>query len=81
MVCLIIKKFDYLGFVVGFDISILIIKGGEFSNLVEVYINIMFIDDLVLCVVVYNEKQGGWIDNLENDLGNGGYIGSVVVID
>lgn len=50
------NKFDYLGFVVGFDISIFIIKGGDMSNFVEVYFNIMFIDNLVFRIVVYNES-------------------------
>lgn len=45
-----------MGFLVGFDISIFIIKGGDMSNMVEVYFNVMLIDNLVFCVVVYNES-------------------------
>ncbi len=78
---LITKKPDHSGFAAGFDTSISTTKGGELSNSVEAYINITPTDDLALRVVAYNEKQGGWIDNLENDPGNGGYIGSAVVID
>ena len=38
-------------------------------------------DDLAVRVAAYNDKQGGWIDNVRNVPGEGGYIGSAVVID
>jgi outer membrane receptor protein involved in Fe transport len=78
---LITKKPDHAGFAAGFDTAIATTKGGEMSNTVEAYINITPTDDLALRVVAYNDKQGGWIDNIENDPNNGGYIGSAVVID
>ena len=78
---LITKKPDHAGFAAGFDTAIATTKGGEMSNTVEAYINITPTDDLALRVVAYNDKQGGWIDNIENDPGNGGYIGSAVVVD
>ncbi|HCL13118.1 MAG TPA: TonB-dependent receptor, partial [Alteromonas sp.] len=78
---LITRKPDHAGFAAGFDTAIATTKGGEMSNTVEAYINITPTDDLALRVVAYNDKQGGWIDNIENDPGNGGYIGSAVVID
>ena len=34
-----------------------------------------------LTVAVYNDNQGGWIDNILNEPGKGGYSGSAVVID
>ncbi|GGF55449.1 TonB-dependent receptor [Alteromonas lipolytica] len=78
---LITKKPDHAGFAAGFDTAIATTKGGEMSNTVEAYINITPTDDLALRVVAYNDKQGGWIDNIENNPGNGGYIGSAVVVD
>jgi outer membrane receptor protein involved in Fe transport len=78
---LITRKPDHAGFAAGFDTAIATTKGGEMSNTVEAYINITPTDDLALRVVAYNDKQGGWIDNIENDPNNGGYIGSAVVID
>ncbi|NVK57840.1 MAG: TonB-dependent receptor [Alteromonadaceae bacterium] len=78
---LITKKPDHAGFAAGFDTSISTTRGGDMSNSVEAYINIAPTDNLAFRVVAYNDKQGGWIDNIENDPGNGGYIGSAVVID
>ncbi|MDC8830826.1 TonB-dependent receptor [Alteromonas gilva] len=78
---LITKKPDHAGFAAGFDTSISTTKGGDMSNSVEAYINIAPTDNLAFRVVAYNDKQGGWIDNIENDPNNGGYIGSAVVID
>ena len=78
---LITRKPDHAGFAAGFDTAIATTKGGEMSNTVEAYISITPTDDLALRVVAYNDKQGGWIDNIENDPGNGGYIGSAVVVD
>jgi iron complex outermembrane receptor protein len=51
------------------------------SNSVEAFINFTPTDELALRVVAYNHKQGGWIDNILNKPGQGGYIGSAVVID
>ncbi|GGF64113.1 TonB-dependent receptor [Alteromonas lipolytica] len=78
---LITKKPDHAGFSAGFDTAIATTKGGEMSNTVEAYINLTPTDDLALRVVAYNDKQGGWIDNIENVPGQGGYIGSAVVVD
>ena len=78
---LITNKPDHSGFAAGFDTSISTTKGGDMSNTVEAYFNITPTDNLALRVAAYNESQGGWIDNIENEPGNGGYIGSAVVID
>ena len=73
-------KPDHSGFAVGFDSNIGFTKGGEMSNAVEAYFNMPLTDDLAVRVAAYNDRQGGWIDNILNDPGNGGYIGSAQVI-
>ena len=78
---LITNKPDHSGFAAGFDTSISTTKGGDMSNTVEAYFNVTPTDNLALRVAAFNESQGGWIDNIENEPGNGGYIGSAVVID
>ncbi|APD89781.1 TonB-dependent receptor [Alteromonas mediterranea] len=78
---LITNKPDHSGFSAGFDTSISTTKGGDMSNTVEAYFNFAPTDNLAFRVAAYNESQGGWIDNIENDPNNGGYIGSAVVID
>ncbi|APD93971.1 TonB-dependent receptor [Alteromonas mediterranea] len=78
---LITNKPDHSGFSAGFDTSISTTKGGDMSNTVEAYFNFTPTDNLAFRVAAYNDSQGGWIDNIENDPNNGGYIGSAVVID
>ncbi len=78
---LITKKPDHTGFSAGVDTNFAFTKGGERSNTVEAFMNFVINDDLALRVAAYNEHQGGWIDNILNEPGNGGYIGSAVVID
>ncbi|WP_133470216.1 TonB-dependent receptor [Paraglaciecola marina] len=75
------KKPDHTSFSAGLDVNIGSTKGGEMSNSVEAYMNFTPTDELALRVVAYNDKQGGWIDNILNKPGEGGYIGSAVVID
>lgn len=77
---MITNKPDHSGFSAGFKTSISTTKGGEMSNSVEVYLNITPTDDLALRVAAYNDRQGGWIDNILNDPDNGGYRGSAEVI-
>ncbi|TDF39962.1 TonB-dependent receptor [Alteromonadaceae bacterium M269] len=78
---LITNKPDHSGFSAGFDTDIGFTKGGETSNTVEAFFNLPVSDSLAFRVAAYNDRQGGWIDNIANDPGNGGYIGSAVVID
>ena len=78
---LITNKPDHSGFSAGFDTSISFTKGGDMSNAVEAYFNMAVTEDMAVRVAAYNDRQGGWIDNIENDPGNGGYIGSAQVID
>jgi iron complex outermembrane receptor protein len=75
------KKPDHSGFSAGLDVNIGSTKGGEMSNSVQAFMNFTPTDELALRVVAYNDKQGGWIDNILNKPGEGGYIGSPVVID
>lgn len=75
------KKPDHTGFAAGFDSSFSTTKEGEMSNSVEAYFNIAPADDLAVRLAVYNDRQGGWIDNVENVPGQGGYIGSSEVIN
>ncbi|WP_100656697.1 TonB-dependent receptor [Alteromonas flava] len=78
---LITKKPDHIGFAAGVDTNFAFTKGGEMSNTVEAFMNFALTDDLAVRVAAYNERQGGWIDNVLNDPANGGYGGSAVVID
>jgi outer membrane receptor protein involved in Fe transport len=78
---LITKKPDHFGFSAGVDTDYSVTKGGEDSSSVEAFFNFTLTDDLAVRVAAYNSKQGGWIDNILNKPGEGGYIGSAVVID
>ncbi|MBT0586906.1 TonB-dependent receptor [Alteromonas oceanisediminis] len=78
---MITNKPDHSGFSAGVDTDIGFTKGGEMSNTVEAYFNFAISDDLAVRVAAYNDNQGGWIDNVLNVPGEGGYIGSAVVID
>lgn len=78
---LITNKPDLNSFGAGFDTNIGFTKGGEMSNSVTAYFNLPLTDKLGFRVAAYNDKQGGWIDNVMNVPGEGGYIGSAVVID
>jgi len=78
---MITKKPDFTGFSGGVDIGASFTKGGEMSNSVEAFLNFVLRDDLAVRITAYNDRQGGWIDNILNEPGQGGYIGSAVVID
>lgn len=77
---LITKKPTHDGFAAGFDTSTSTTKGGDLSNSVEAYFNMSLTDSLAVRVAAYNDHQGGWIDNILNVPGEGGYIGSAEVI-
>jgi len=78
---LITNKPSHDGFAAGFDTSMSTTKGGDLSNSVEAYFNLSLTDSLAVRVAAYNDHQGGWIDNILNVPGEGGYNGSAVVID
>lgn len=65
----------------GFDINTSFTKGGDLSNAVEGYFNLPITDELAIRVAAYTDHQGGWIDNVYNKPGEGGYIGSAVHLD
>ncbi|MCV2883588.1 TonB-dependent receptor [Aestuariibacter sp. AA17] len=78
---MITKKPDHTGFSAGADVDLSTTKDGEMSNAVEAYFNFTPTEDMAVRVAAYSDKQGGWIDNILNQPGEGGYIGSAVVID
>jgi outer membrane receptor protein involved in Fe transport len=77
---LITNKPNHDGFSAGLDTSTGFTKGGDMSNSVEAYFNMSLSDSLAVRVAAYNDYQGGWIDNILNVPGQGGYNGSAVVI-
>ena len=77
---LITNKPNHDGFSAGFDTSTSSTTGGDMSNSVEAYFNMSLTDSLAVRVTTYNDYQGGWIDNILNVPGEGGYNGSAVVI-
>ena len=77
---LITNKPNHDGFAAGFDTSTSSTTGGDLSNSVEAYFNMSLTDSLAVRVAAYNDHQGGWIDNILNVPGEGGYNGSAVVI-
>ena len=77
---LITKKPQHDAFTAGADTNISFTKGGDMSNAVEAYFNMPLTDDLAVRVAAYNDQQGGWIDNVLNEPGEGGYISSAQVI-
>ncbi len=78
---MITNKPDFLGFSGGVDMAASFTKDGEMSNSVQSFLNFTLTDDLAVRVTAYSDNQGGWIDNILNRPGEGGYIGSAVVID
>ena len=78
---LITNKPDHTGFQAGFDVSYSTTSGGEPSNSIEAYINVPVTESFAVRIAAYNDRQGGWIDNVLNDPANGGWNGSAVVID
>ena len=77
---LITNKPNHDGFAAGLDTSTSFTKGGDMSNSAEAYFNMSLTDSLAVRVAAYNDHQGGWIDNILNVPGEGGYNGSAVVI-
>ena len=65
---LITNKPSLAGFDAGFDAETSFTEGGEMSNSVEAMINIPVTDKFALRGVVYNDSQGGYIDNVGGTL-------------
>jgi outer membrane receptor protein involved in Fe transport len=77
---LITNKPNHDGFSAGLDTDTSFTSGGDMSNSVEGYFNMSLSDAIAVRVAAYNDHQGGWIDNILNAPGQGGYIGSAEVI-
>ncbi len=65
---LITNKPSLSGFDAGFKAETSFTDGGEMSNSVEAMINVPVTDKLALRGVVYNDSQGGYIDNVGGTL-------------
>ena len=78
---LITNKPNHDGFSAGFDTDFSTTSGGDFSTAVESYVNFSLSDELAVRIAAYTDHQGGWIDNVLNVPGEGGYVGSAVHID
>lgn len=78
---LISKKPNHNDVEAGFDINTGFTSGGDLSNSVEGYFNLPVTDDLAIRIAAYTDHQGGWIDNVLNKPGEGGYIGSAIHLD
>ncbi len=61
---LISKKPNHNAFSAGFRGAQAWTTGGEQSTASQFYVNIPFSDDFAVRAVVYNDRQGGWIDNV-----------------
>ncbi|MCG8525188.1 MAG: TonB-dependent receptor [Opitutales bacterium] len=71
--------FDYSE--AGFEASYSTTKGGDSSQSVQGFVNQPITDDFAVRLAFYNDREGGWIDNILNDPENGGWNGSAVVVD
>jgi outer membrane receptor protein involved in Fe transport len=78
---LITNKPNHTEMQAGFDVSYATTSGGDPSTAVEAYLNLPVSEQFALRIAAYNDRQGGWIDNVLNDPSNGGWNGSTVVID
>lgn len=65
---MITNKPSFSGFDAGFSASTSFTDGGEMSNSVEAMVNVPVNDKLALRGVVYNDTQGGFIDNVGGTL-------------
>lgn len=63
-------------FEAGFDLKTSFTDGGEPSNSVEAFLNLPVSDAVAVRVAAYNDRQGGWIDNVP-----GTYTGDIEVMN
>lgn len=78
---LITNKPNHGEFEAGFDLGLSSTRSGEGSHSVQAYFNLPITDRIAVRLAAYDDRQGGWIDNVLNDPANGGWNGSTVVID
>jgi outer membrane receptor protein involved in Fe transport len=68
-------------FQAGVDMSAKTTRGGKMSNAVQAHLNLPLTDRTAVRIAAYDDHQGGWIDNIQNDPANGGYSPSIAVIN
>ncbi len=78
---LITRKPNFKAAASGFETTVSTTKGGDSSFALKGYTNLPLSDKLAVRLAFYNDTQGGWIDNIQNDPQNGGWNGSAVVVD
>ena len=78
---LITNKPNHTELQAGFDVSYATTSGGDPSTSLEAYLNLPISEQFAVRIAAYNDRQGGWIDNVLNDPSSGGWNGSPVVID
>ncbi len=64
----------------GFETSVSTTEDGANSNSIEGYANIPLTNNLAVRITAYDDNQGGWIDNIQNDPTSGGYRQSATVL-
>ncbi len=64
---LITNKPNIDAFEAGFDMSLASTSGGEASTSVQAYLNLPLSDKLALRAAMFNDHQGGWIDNVPGE--------------
>ncbi|MEM6708946.1 MAG: TonB-dependent receptor [Pseudomonadota bacterium] len=60
----------------GFESRLEFTEGGEPSNAVEAFLNLPLTDNFALRVAAFNDRAGGWIDNVQ-----GSYSGDIEVMN
>ena len=78
---LITNRPDTTAFAAGVEVGASTTKGGDMSNSQEAFVNIPLSDQAALRIVGYRDNQAGWIDNILNDPGNGGFSPSVDLLN
>lgn len=73
---LITNKPNHSDFQAGFDTKFSFTSGGEPSSSVEAYLNMPISDALAFRVAAFNDRAGGWIDNVP-----GTYTGDIEVMN
>ena len=78
---LITNKPDHDSFEAGFKAGFSSTRGGDLSNSQEGYLNVPVSDRFAMRLVAYRDQQAGWIDNVLNQPGSGGFVPSVAVLN
>ena len=73
---LITNKPEHESFEAGFEARYAVTSGGEPSTALEAFLNLPLSDKLAVRIAAYNDRAGGWIDNVP-----GTYAGNIEVIN